>query len=181
MKLHAACQRLFAGGVIAYPTEGVWGIGCDPFNERAVAELLAIKGRTPEKGLILVAASIAQFAPFLEGLTPAQMAQLDASWPGPHTWLVPDNGTAPAWIRGSHASVALRVSDHPLVAELCRCFGGPIVSTSANPSGLPAAKYPWQILRQMPTLDYIVHGALGGAGKPSRIRDLLSGDIVRGG
>ena len=180
LKLEAACSQLHRGGVIAYPTEGVWGIGCDPFNRHAVERLLAIKGRSLHKGLILVAASIDQFSPFLVGLDSGQRATLGASWPGPNTWLVPDNGTAPAWIRGAHDSVALRVTDHPLVAELCRCFGGPIVSTSANPAGRPVARYAWQIRRQLPQLDYLLHGALGRARGPSQIRDLVTGAIVRG-
>ena len=168
------------GRVIAYPTEGVWGIGCDPFNEDAVRQLLRIKGRRPEKGLILVAASIQQFAPLLAGLSPGQLEQLETSWPGPITWIVPDNGRVPVWIRGQHSAVALRVSAHPLVAELCKRFGGPIVSTSANRAGRPVARYPWQIRRQLPMLDYVLHGPLGGTGKPSEIRDLQSGKILRG-
>lgn len=128
---------LRSGGVIAYPTEAVWGLGCDPDNDEAVAHLLRLKQRDPAKGLILVAGSIAQFAPWLEGLPLELHAPLAASWPGPNTWLVPDNGRTHALVRGAHDSVALRVSDHPGVIELCEAFGGPIVSTSANRAGEP--------------------------------------------
>lgn len=179
LRYDLARAHLRAGGVIAYPTEGVWGIGCDPFDRAAVERLLTIKGRVPDKGLILVASSLQQVEPFLRGLTRDQRQQLAASWPGPITWLVPDNGYAPSWIRGRHASVALRVSDHPVVKTLCAHFGGPLVSTSANRSGRPVARYPWQVRRQLPELDYILQGALGGRGRPSRIRELNSGNTVR--
>ncbi len=179
LKLQAACSQLQQGGIVAYPTEGVWGLGCDPFDREAVHRLLALKQRPVHKGLILVAASVDQFAPFLAGLSAGQRATLTADWPGPVTWLVPDNGVAPAWIRGHHDSVALRVSDHPLVVALCRCFDGPLVSTSANVSGRPAARYAWQVRRQMPQVDYVLHGALGGAQGPSPIYDLISGARLR--
>lgn len=181
LKVDLAGRRLRAGQVIAYPTEGVWGLGCDPHDPVAVERLLAIKRRPVAKGLILVAADIAQFEPYLTGLEANLRARLHASWPGPFTWLVPDNGYAPAWIRGHHSAVALRVSAHPLVAALCRAFGGPLVSTSANRSGRATPRHRWQVLRQLPELDYCLPGALGGAGQPSEIRDLLSNRVIRPG
>lgn len=181
LKLEAARRQLVAGGVIAYPTEAVWGLGCDPQNPVAVAKLLAIKGRNVSKGLILVAASIEQFAPYLQGLDAARRATLDASWPGPVTWLVPDNGYAPAWIKGQHSSVALRVSAHKQVAALCVAFAGPLVSTSANPAGKPTARWPWQVQAQLWGLDYCLPGQVGSSDRPSEIRDLMSGNILRPG
>lgn len=180
LKYVAARAYLRAGKVIAYPTEGVWGIGCDPFNRRAVERLLAIKQRPVDKGLILVAASIEQVEPFLRGLSAQQRQTLESSWPGPVTWLVPDNGYAPDWIRGDHNAVALRISQHPTVTAICNSVGGPIVSTSANRSGRPVARHPWQVRERLPEIDFIVHGSLGGAGKPSQIRDLVSGEVIRG-
>src|SRR5690606_32756593 len=118
----------------ACPTEAVWGLGCDPWNGLAVDRLLALKQRPMKKGLILVAADISQFSELLYDLPEDWQATLKASWPGPNTWLVPHRGRLPGWITGQHASVALRVTDHPLLAELC-ALTGPLVSTSANPSG----------------------------------------------
>lgn len=175
-----AVQTLAAGGVIAYPTEAVWGLGCDPLNQQAVMHLLSLKQRPINKGLILVAASIEQFAPYLEGLDDDLLLRAKSRWPGPTTWLVPANGFAPDWIRGDFQSVGLRVSAHPLVIELCNAFSGPIVSSSANRAGRPPCKWPWQIQRQWRgQLDWIVHGELGGASKPSEIRDLLTNKIMR--
>lgn len=171
-----------SGGVIAYPTEAVWGLGCDPFNARAVHKILALKQRSAAKGLILAAASIDQLEPFLTELTTEQRQQLEATWPGPVTWLVPNNGLIPPWISGDFSSVALRVSDHPYVQQLCKAVGGPIVSTSANPQGKPAPRYRWQVCRyfnESALLDRIVKGAVGKRQEPSQIRDLLSGNILR--
>lgn len=178
--LDAAVAALRAGGVIAYPTEGVWGLGCDPDNDEAVAHLLRLKQRDPAKGLILVAASIEQFAPWLEGLAPELHAPLVASWPGPNTWLVPDNGRSHALVRGAHDCVALRVSDHPGVAALCRAFGGPIVSTSANRASEPSAMSVTEVQEIFGSeLDAVVEGELGGLDRPSTIRDLRSGRVLR--
>lgn len=175
-----AVGHMLHGGVIAYPTEAVWGLGCAPDNEHAVRKILQLKKRAEAKGLILVAADIEQFAPYLQGLTSVQLQTLRASWPGPHTWLVPHNGTVPAYIRGQFDSVALRVSAHPVVVGLCRAFGGPIVSTSANPQGMQPAREQFQVQRYFGgQLDDIASGRVGNAAKPTQIRDLLTGQVLR--
>jgi L-threonylcarbamoyladenylate synthase len=181
-KIRQIAQLLHGGAVIAYPTEAVWGLGGDPDNRLAVERILRIKGRPMSKGLILVAAHIGQFAPYLTHLTDAQRHTLDASWPGPVTWLVPDGGVAPAWIRGQHSAVALRVSAHPVVAGLCRAFGGPIVSTSANRAGMREARDGTTVRRQLGAeVDAIAPGRVGAAARPSEIRDLLTGVVLRKG
>ena len=177
---HIAANKLHTGAVIAYPTEAVWGLGCDPDNPEAVAKLLQLKQRDPAKGLILVAASMQQFEEYLAGLSPSQLATLEQSWPGPYTWLVPDNGRCAPLVKGQHNAVALRVSAHPVVVELCRAFGGPIVSSSANISGRPALLRSWSVRRNFSTqLDYCLEGPLGGANKPSEIRDLITHKVIR--
>ncbi len=181
-RIKLAAQMMRAGGVIAYPTEAVWGLGCDPNNATAVLRLLALKRRDPAKGLILVAADVSQLQPYLQHLNETLLSRLYASWPGPQTWLVSDCGAAPAWIRGEHASVALRVSAHPQVAALCRAFGGPIVSTSANPTGRRPARAAQSVRNYFPAqLDYILCGALGGRAAPTPIRDLVSDRVLRAG
>ncbi|WP_445158484.1 L-threonylcarbamoyladenylate synthase [Halomonas sp. E14] len=178
--LDAAVAALRAGGVIAYPTEGVWGLGCDPDNDEAVARLLRLKERDPAKGLILVAATIEQFAPWLEGLPPELHAPLVASWPGPNTWLVPDNGRTHALVRGAHDCVALRVSAHAGVAALCQAYGGPVVSTSANKASEPSAMSAAEVREIFgDELDAILAGELGGLDRPSTIRDLRTGQVLR--
>jgi L-threonylcarbamoyladenylate synthase len=178
-RVQQAAQVVRQGGVIAYPTEAVWGLGCDPWNMEAVYRLLALKARPVDKGLILVAADIAQFNFLLADLPRSWRAQLQLSWPGPNTWLVPHQGRLPERITGRHDSVALRVSDHPLVRALC-ALTGPLVSTSANPAGRPAARSRLRVEQYFPgQLDAVLGGALGGRKNPSLIRDLRTGRVIR--
>ncbi len=177
-RLRRAIEALQGGELIAYPTEGVWGLGCDPDNGVAVFELLALKQRPLEKGLILVAASMEQLAPYLHNLSASQQDTLKNSWPGAYTWLVPVNEQVPWWISGGQATVALRVSAHPVVKALCEAFGGPIVSTSANVSGRRAAISLLEVQLHFPEI-VRMPGNLTHAGKPSTIQDLQSGKLVR--
>lgn len=179
--IRSAVSHLHNGGIIAYPTEGVWGLGCDPFEEAAVLRILQLKQRPMEKGLILIAAGVDQVAALLEPLSAEQRATVLATWPGPTTWLLPDpEQRVPAWIKGKFATVAVRVTAHAGVVRLCRAFGGPLVSTSANPSDLPPAKSRLRVLTWFgKELDYVVPGRLGGQSGPSTIRDLHSTTPIR--
>jgi len=178
-QVQQAARVVRQGGVIAYPTEAVWGLGCDPWDEQAVERLLALKERPVHKGLILVADCIEQFDFLLEDLPAIWQERLAGSWPGPNTWLVPHQNRLPEWITGQHDTVALRVSDHPGVQALC-ALTGPLVSTSANPAGRPSARSRLRVQQYFPgQLDYVLGGALGGRKNPSLIRDLISGDVVR--
>ncbi len=177
--LQSAAEIIQAGGVVAYPTESVYGLGCDPFNQQAVMRLLAIKQRPVDKGLILIGADLAQLLPYVI-LTDEQQQQLEAGWPAPLTYLVPITDAVPDWVRGRHTKVAIRVPDHPLARELCQRVGHPIISTSANLSGRPSARNPFQVARQLgDQLDFIVTGACDRASKPSTIIDLESGRTLR--
>lgn len=171
---------MHSGGVIAYPTEAVWGLGCDPYQQQAVERILTLKGRAQKKGLILVAANIEQFSPFLTHATASQRKAMMATWPGPNTWLVPVNDACPVWISGQFDSVALRVSAHPVVAGLCEAFNGPIVSTSANPQGMAPAVNAMQARRYFHgALEGFAPGMVNPNAKPSTIRDLLTSRVIR--
>ena len=178
--LRQAVNTLKSGGVIAYPTEAVWGLGCDPFNEQAVLDLLVLKQRPMAKGLILIAASVEQVEPYLQLLTPEQRQTVVNSWPAAKTWVVPVEEQFPIWVRGEHLSVAVRVSAHPPVQALCNAFGGAIISTSANITGKKTAKTTLQIRQQLADgVDYIFSAPLGGLKNPSQIRDARTGQILR--
>lgn len=180
LHINRATAALHSGGVIAYPTEAVWGLGCDPADELAVQRLLDLKIRPRHKGLILIAGCESQLEFLLSGLSKAQRATMQLSWPGPTTWLVPHRDRVPSWIHGEHDTVAVRVSDHPVVRALCDCWGGALVSTSANRSGGQAAREQFQVRRYFgDELDYILPGRLGGSDRPSVIRDLQSDRIIR--
>ena len=169
------------GGLLAYPTEAVWGLGCDPFNEQAVFKLLRLKRRPAHKGLILVAASVRQLGPLYNNLNASQKKLLDDSWPGPNTWLIPDpDNLIPAFIKGDHSSVAIRVSAHRGVNALCSAFGSMIVSTSANQANQPEIRSRLKIQNTFgDRLDYVLPGQLGGNAAPSTIRDLSTGQMLR--
>jgi L-threonylcarbamoyladenylate synthase len=180
--IERAVRTLRKGGVIAYPTEGVWGLGCDPFNREAVMRILELKHRSVQKGLILVAGSTEQLAPLLVHVPLHVRGQIEASWPGPNTWVVPLRDELPAWVTGKHRSVALRVSAHPQLRELCLGYGAPIISTSANPQGRTAARSALAVRRYFGArLDYVLPGPLGGRSGPSAIRDAMSGQVLRAG
>lgn len=179
-KIQEAAQVLREGGVVAYPTEAVWGLGCDPHNASAVERILALKQRPVEKGLILIAADIGMCHSLLSHLTQAQRDRISARYDHPTTWLVPDAGKVPTWVKGNHNSFALRITRHPWAAALSRAYGGPIVSTSANPAGRTEARDRLRLVNYFPEgLDYIAPGSIGSSPRPSDIRDLMTGAALR--
>lgn len=176
-----AVTALQNGEVIAWPTEAVWGLGCDPLNQTAVNNLLQIKGRSVQQGLILVAADFEQLQGFLEPVSVCQLGRALATWPGPVTWLFPARTNTPVWLTGKHSTLAVRVSDHPVTRNLCREFNQPLVSTSANPAGQTPAMNPRQLEKYFANskLAGYMPGELGGQNKVSSIRDLLSDSVIR--
>jgi len=179
--LQKALDVLHTGGIITYPTESVWGLGCDPFDPLAVDKILRLKQRSADKGLIVVAANMEQVARLVRPLSAEQQAVLSSSWPGPTTWLLPDPDQCfPGWIRGSFSSVAVRISAHPLVQQLCVAYGGPLVSTSANPAMQKPARSRLRVMCWFGRhVDYVLPGRLGNSARPSTIRDLQSGKVLR--
>ncbi len=179
-RLREAARCVAQGGIIAYPTEAVYGLGCDPMNWFAVEQILALKGRPVEMGLILIAADFEQLLPYVVPLTKQQMQPLHASWPGPSTWLLPASPASPPWLQGQYETLAVRVTAHPLAAALCRACNSPLVSTSANQSGQPAARSALQVRTRIPGgVDLILAGEVGAERSCSTIRDAASGRTIR--
>ena len=173
---------LHNGEVIAYPTEAVYGLGCDPDNPKAVATILAIKNRPINKGLILIAQSYAQLKPYIDEdkLTQAQLQKAQSYWPGPFTIVMPARATTPKWLTGDFDSIAVRVSAHPVVQKLCQAFNKPLVSTSANLSGQPAINEQSHLQQQLgDKVAHIVAGEPNQNLQPSTIIDAISGKIYR--
>ncbi len=180
MNLATAATAIRAGGVVAYPTEGVWGLGCDPRNEGAVQRILALKRRREEQGLILLAADEAQLAPFMKPFPPELSKRIRPTWPGPVTWIVPATADCPAWLTGGRPTIAVRVSAHPPARALTRAAAKALVSTSANRHGEPPAKTPAELLALFgDAIDGILEGPLGGAQGSSEIRDAATGRVLR--
>ena len=173
-----AAEVLLGGGVIAYPTEGVFGLGCLPRDTDAVQRLLDIKKRDPSKGLILIAANASQFDDWIDLPDAVLMPEPDPTQP--ITWIVPASRRVPPLVRGDNAGLAVRITTNPVAGNICRSVGSPVVSTSANLSGQPVAPDEETLRRQFGDLvDYVVPGACGPASGPSEIRELLSGKILR--
>jgi len=177
-----AAELLHAGGVLAYPTEAVFGLGCDPHDRVAFERLFALKQRPATQGVLLIAADFGQVECYIElAAVPDEiLRQVRASWPGPNTWIFPRSAAVPAWIAGAHAGIALRVTAHEPAAALCRAFGGALVSTSANPHGQPPARSAQTVVDYFgDALDGLLDASLGGQVSPTTIRDALSGAIIR--
>ena len=162
-RLQHAVRALHAGGVIAYPTEAVWGLGCDPANADAVIRILMLKQRPMHKGLIIIAADLEQLKPWIAPLPKAATMTLLQQ---PITWIVPAQQQTPRCLRGNHDSIAVRLTKHPLAAALCRAAGHALVSTSANISQRPPARTALGVrMRFRKRLDYVLNGAVGSATK----------------
>jgi L-threonylcarbamoyladenylate synthase len=180
--LAAAVAALRGGAVIAYPTEAVYGLGCDPLAEAALARLFVLKQRPPTQGVLLIADDFSQIEPFIDlAVVPAQaLARARATWPGPHTWIFPRSQSTPAWLAGAHAGIAVRVTAHAQAAALCRAFGGALVSTSANRHGEIPARSAGEVRAMFGAgLGFILDGATGGLERPTPIRDAMSGEALR--
>ena len=180
--INKAVTVLQQGGVIAYPTEAVFGLGCDPQQRESIQKLLDIKQREKEKGLILIASDVSQIMPYIDisKLSDAMWNEVQSSWPGPVTWLIPANKNVSEMIRGKHESVAVRVTAHPLVKKLCTAFAKAIISTSANRSHQPPGRTADEVRNIFADqLDYVLDGELGKLNKPTEIRDAVSGNIIR--
>ena len=179
-EIEPAVEALRSGGVIAYPTEGVFGLGCDPRNEAALARILVIKRRSPAKGFIIVGACADQLMPYLAGDAKALRVALDQPSDRPTTWIMPAASGLSEVLTGGQGTVAVRVTTHPGAASLCRDFAGAVVSTSANLSGEPALRDPDEVRERFSRLvDVVVHQECGRDPRPSRIVDWRSGRVVR--
>lgn len=170
--LQQAIASLNAGGVIAYPTEGVWGLGCLWTDEIAIKEILRLKQRPLEKGMIVLCSQLSDIELFLLPLSEQDIAQIEQEYSHPVTWVLPCKSSVSESVRGQHHSIAVRFSQHYLVQALCAEVG-PIISTSANPTGEKAAMSEEEVRGYFKNqLSYIFSGELGGYSKPSEIRTL---------
>lgn len=177
--IREAARYIHQGKTIGYPTEAVYGLGCDPLNSKAVLNLLKIKNRPLHKGLILIAANFEQLQPFIADLDNNQLVTIKNSWPGPFTWLLPARKDTPVWLTGDHSSIAVRVTAHPIARQLCEAANTALVSTSANRSRQQPARSALQCKMKCPGVDLIINGKVDKKARPSVIKDLLSGHVIR--
>jgi L-threonylcarbamoyladenylate synthase len=171
--------HLRAGGVIAYATAASFGLGCDPFNARAVRRVFRVKRRPASKGLIVIADRFARLERFATPLAPRDIVKLHEKWPGPHTWVLPAARRVPKVLCGRFQTVALRVDAHADAVSLCRALRMPLVSTSANIAGRRALRSYRACLRQFGNSVLVIPGRVRGAKRPSTIQDFNTGRIFR--
>lgn len=179
-QIKIACDAVKRGGLIAYPTEAVYGLGCDPQNTQALERLVTLKGRAGHKGFIVIASNYDQLSDFIEPVPTALAKRLKQDWPGPVTWILTAAKQLPPLLTGNRPTLAVRVSDHPVVRQLCDILDHPLVSTSANLTGqkeLRDAKSVSNIFGH--DLDCIVDGQTGSLSGPTPIFDSISGKQLR--
>ncbi|WP_216782633.1 Sua5/YciO/YrdC/YwlC family protein [Candidatus Profftia tarda] len=176
-------QALKNAKVIAYPTESVFGLGCDPDSETAVHALLELKKRSWGKGLILIAAKYEQLLPYIDRtkLSEKKIEQLFSYNETPITWIIPAKITTPRWLIGHFSTIAVRVSHYSFIQILCSEFGKPIVSTSANLSGLKPCRTAQEVRLQFGDDLLLIDEAVGTSLQPSEIRDALTNQLFRQG
>jgi len=174
-----AISCLKSGGIIAYPTEAVYGIGCDPYNKNSVKKITQIKKRESRKSYILVASELSQLSNLININSLSE--EVLNSWPGHNTWLIKPKKNIPSWLMDNeNGLIAIRVSSHPEIVELCQFFKNPIISTSANISGNKILKNHHDVEKIFGSdLDYLVLGNVGEHPEPSIIKDMKTGKVIR--
>ncbi len=178
--IQQAVDVLRVGGIIAYPTEAVFGLGVNPANQAALNRLIDIKCRDEHKGFIIIAAEWSQLQAYVTPVAEQLMQQVLASWPGPNTWIMPAKPGIFAELTGHRSTLAVRVTAHPVATALCRAFQAPIVSTSANLSGQAPARHAVDLDQALlAELGCVVAGEVGASDKPTTIRDAVTGRVIR--
>lgn len=178
-EIDALRAYLKQGGIIAYPTESCYGLGCDPRNVRALKHLIRLKGRSAAKGMLLIADHFKRLQVFIRPLNAGDSARMRRNWPGPVSWVVPASAACPPLLTGGRATIAIRVTAHPVAARLCRSLGMALVSTSANKSGKKPAQTAAECRRIFGAQVRVIDGRIGQRRRPSTLIDLATGTILR--
>jgi len=180
IRLIRASRIVRRGGIIAYPTESVYGLGCDPFDADAVSRLRAIKGRDHSQGFIMIAADLDQVLPLIAHQDGVSWSDITVRWPGPVTWVFNAGPVAPPWLLADDGSIAVRVTAHPIAAELCRQAGAALISTSANSRNRRPQRSALGVRCTLgAVVDGIVQGATSNSARPTVIMDARTGACLR--
>lgn len=183
MNIQQIVEKLIQNEVVAYPTEAVFGLGCNPKCGSAVQKLLILKQRPMEKGLILVAPSLDYLLPFIDTthFRQAHWDRLQTRNDRPTTWVIPAKHSTPNWLTGQFDSIAVRLCDHIAVKQLCEQTGFALTSTSANLSTFPPCRTAEEVKRQFGTDFPVLDLPVGNAQNPSEIRHLFTHQLLREG
>ncbi|RDH82835.1 MAG: threonylcarbamoyl-AMP synthase [endosymbiont of Galathealinum brachiosum] len=177
-QIQQAARIILDGGIISYPTESVFGLGCDPLNEKAVHRILKLKNRSVNKGLIIVAGDLKQLSPYIE-ISENEKQKILNEKPVT-TWLVNKSSLTPNWVSGKHKKVAVRISKYPLIINLCQLINQPLISTSANPAEAEPATTSQQSEDYFfNNIDLYIDDQSERTGQPSQIKDITTDTIIR--
>lgn len=177
--LDDAARALRDGNIVAYPTETVYGLGVDPFNQAALQALLRAKGRPEGKPVLVIVADVEQLKSLVHPLPPEAKPYVDAFWPGPLSLLLPANAAAPPSILNAEGLVCVRCPGCAIARQLCQRFGGPITSTSANLHGAPPADRIDRI--DVNNVAVAVDGGILKESRPSTLYNPSTAEILREG
>lgn len=172
-------QHLKQGGIIAYPTESCYGLGCDPFNYKAISKLIRLKGRANNKGLIVIASNLSQLHNLIKPLSLDDLNKLKTYWPGFYSIILPVKANVPSNLTGKHRKIAVRITKHELVRQLCDSINMSLVSTSANYSGQCSIKTYKKCLSQFGSQVMVLPGNTSFAKCPSTIIDWETKKVLR--
>lgn len=179
-KIEEITEIVHQGGVIAYPTEAVFGLGCDPDNNDAIERILHLKQRAIDKGLIVITSKLQYVEKYLQPLSPNEINILNTDTDHPTSWLVPARESTSQCLRGNFSSLAIRLTTHPACIQLCEALQHGLVSTSANPQAKAPATSVARVVEYFgDALDGILDAPLGDADTPSQLIDLHSKRIIR--
>ena len=176
--LAQACAVLRAGGVVAFPTETYYGLAVDPFNQAALSRLFALKGRSPDKPVLLIVDNPSQLVSLVAEIPPPFTILMERFWPGPLTLVFPGAPSLPVLLTGNLVTIGVRVSSHPVARQLVRAFGRPITATSANFSGHPAAVAASGVVDQLGSeVDAVLDGGETPGGQGSTLLGYQEGKV----
>jgi len=182
--VQVAAEVIAAGGVVALPTDTLYGLAADPFRADAVARIFAVKGRASERALPLIAADLEQIVSHLGSLPPMGRCLAEKFWPGPLTLLIGAPATLAEDVTGGTGRVGVRVPAHGVARDLCRACQQPLTATSANRSGEPPSSDPDEVERAIGArIDLLLDAGRAPGGPPSTIVDVtgLAPRLVRAG
>lgn len=185
-RIRQIAYRIQQGALIAYPTDTIWGLGCHPLSQQTILRLQQLKKRPAGKGIILLSSNIDFCRRYIdENIFSKYHDRLSIAQPSPVTWVVKAGQKCPNWLTGKNTTIAIRITDKPLINLLCNSLKSPLTSTSANFSGRPACRNSMLVHKYFHhRADYILqdiepHSATTAQPRASQIRDIQTNKIFR--
>lgn len=177
--LHKVKAHIKRGEVIAYPTESCYGLGCNPYDYKAINKIFKLKKRSKAKGFIVVAGGFKQLAGVIKPLTANELSIAKRYWPGLYSLILKTKPNVPPNLTGKFKTVAIRVSAQKNIQQLCNWLNSSLVSTSANRAKQLSIKTYRECVKRFGKSTLVLPGLIGFAKKPSTIIDIATNKIIR--